>query len=128
MAHIAGVFNTVREATAAVSTLLDEGFCREDISIILSDNAHHTIFSSPIDHESMHSVEGGAAGALLGGAFVTLINAGFAHDEANRYEKQIRDGKVVVVIHTADKMKKEVAARVALLCIDPQPSTILSAS
>lgn len=73
MKNIAGVFDSKKEADAAVSTLLDTGFSKEHMSLIVSDNAHHAIFSAPSDDESKRTIEGGAAGALIGGAIGALV-------------------------------------------------------
>lgn len=155
MANIAGIFDSKKEADAAVTKLLDTGFNKENLSLIVSDNARHTLFPAPTDDESKRTIEGGAAGALLGGALGALIagltlvgvvvvpgggllavgplvaalsgagagaavgglsgaliSAGFAVDEAKRYEEEIRHGKAVIVVHTTDEMVP--AARVAL--------------
>ena len=72
MKNIAGVFDSKKEADAAVSTLLDTGFSKEHMSLIVSDNAHHAIFSAPADDEAKRIIEGGAAGALIGGALGAL--------------------------------------------------------
>jgi len=155
MVHIAGVFDSKTEANEAVAKLLDTGFNKEDISLIVSDNTHHVIFPSPTDDESAHTVKGGVTGALFGGALGALIasltlvgiivvpgsgllvagplfaaltgagagaiagglsgaliSAGFAVDEAKKYEEEIRHGKAVIVINTTDEMAE--AAKVAL--------------
>ncbi len=155
MTHIAGVFDSKEEANAAVSKLLNDGFKKEDLSLIVSDNARHTIFASPTDDQSLRTDKGAVAGALFGGAlgallasltlvgtiiipgsgllvagplFVALsgagagaiagslsgalISAGFAVDDAKRYEEEIRHGKAVIIIHTTQEMAE--AARVAL--------------
>ena len=155
MTNVAGVFDSTTEANAAVSTLLDSGFKKENISLIVSDNARHIIFSSPTDDESTRATKGGAAGALFGGALGALvasltlvgvivvpgsgllvagplvailsgagvgaaagglsgalISAGFAVDEAKRYEEEVKHGKAVIVVHTTEK--RAASARVAL--------------
>lgn len=155
MVHIAGVFDSKKEADAAVSKLLDAGFNKKDLSLIVSDNAHHTIFPHPIDDESARAMKGGVEGAVVGGvlgALITgltlievgmvpgaailvtgpllaalsgagagvaigglsgaLISAGFAVDEAKRYEEEIRHGKAVIVVHATGEMAA--AARAAL--------------
>ena len=73
MVHIAGIFDSKQEANAAVSKLLDAGISKGDISLIVSDNAHHTIFPHPIDDESARATKGGAEGALIGGVLGALI-------------------------------------------------------
>ena len=155
MTNIAGVFDSKEEANNAVAKLLQTGFKKEDLSLIVSDNARHSIFSSPTDDEASRTTDGGVAGALIGGALGALvasltlvgvivvpgsgllavgplvavftgagagaiaggisgalISAGFAVDEAKRYEEEIRHGKAVIVVHTTDEMAA--AARVAL--------------
>lgn len=73
MTNVAGVFDSRKEADAAVSKLLDTGFNKENLSLIVSDHARHAIFSSPTDDESSRATEGGVAGALIGGALGALI-------------------------------------------------------
>ncbi len=155
MTNIAGVFDSKTEANNAISKLLDAGFNKEDLSLIVSDNARHSIFSAPSDDEGKKTAEGGLTGALFGGALGALIagltlvgvvvvpgsgllvagplvaalsgagagaiaggisgaliSAGFAVDEAKRYEEEIKHGKAVIVVHTTDEMAE--AARVVL--------------
>jgi hypothetical protein len=155
MVNVAGVFDSEKEANAAVSTLLDSGFKKEDLSLIVSDHVKHTVFASPTDDEGSRTTQGGATGALIGGALGALvagltlvgvvvvpgagllvagplvavltgagagaaagglsgalISAGFAADEAKRYEEEVRHGKAVIVVHTTKEMAP--AARTAL--------------
>ena len=71
--HIAGVFDSKEQAHAAVSKLLDTGFNKHDLSLIVSDHVRHTIFPAPTDDESSRTAEGAATGALAGGALGALI-------------------------------------------------------
>ena len=73
MTNVAGVFDSKKEANTAVSKLLDTGFSKENMSLIVSDNANHAIFSAPSDDETARTIEGGAAGALIGGVLGALI-------------------------------------------------------
>lgn len=73
MTNVAGVFDSRKEADAAVLKLLDAGFKKEDLSMIISDHAHHAIFSAPTDDESTRTIEGGVIGALIGGTLGALI-------------------------------------------------------
>lgn len=72
---IAGIFIDQTEAHKGLSDLLDAGFTKEKISLIVSDKAHHIIFGAPADDEGNRATRGGAAGALWGGA-VGLLLAG----------------------------------------------------
>ncbi len=155
MTTVAGVFDSNITADRAVASLLDEGFSKDDISLIMSDKTRDTLFSST-DDEANRVAKGGILGATFGGALGALaaglttigvivipggsllavgpivaalygagaggaigglsgalISAGFAADEANRYEDEIRRGKAVVIVHAANK-QKAIAAEAAL--------------
>lgn len=154
MTNIAGVFSNKEQANQSLANLLDAGFRKEDISLIISDRARHIIFPSPTDDEGERATRGGAVGALWGGALGVLltgltavgaivipgtsllaagpvvailtgagtgaiagglsgalISAGFAVDEAKRYEKEVNMGRAVLVVHTTDE-KAGVARRI----------------
>ena len=75
MTHVSGIFDSKAEAEAAVTRLLNTGFNKDDLSLIVSDNAHHTIFPHPVDNQSERTIKGGAAGAVIGGVLGGLIAA-----------------------------------------------------
>lgn len=147
MKTVAGIFDNDLAADRAVAALLDEGFAKDDISMLVSRKTHDALFSST-DDEANRVAKGGIAGATLGGVLGALIagltavgvivlpgggllavgpvvaalsgagagatvgglsgaliQAGFAADEANRFEKEINQGKVVLIVHAADKEK-----------------------
>lgn len=151
MTTVTGIFDSSIAADRAVSSLLDEGFKKDDISIIMSDKTRNTLFSST-DDEANRVAKGGLVGAGVGGALGALIagltavgaiaitggsvlaagpivavlagagaggtvggftgalvNAGFAADDANRYEEEIKRGKAVVIVHAADDKKTALA-------------------
>ncbi len=151
MKTVAGVFDSSIAADGAVSSLLDEGFDKDDISLIMSDKTRDRIFSST-DDEATRVAKGGLAGAALGGVLGALvagmttigiivlpggsllaigpiiaalygagaggaigglsgalISAGFAADEANLYEEEVKRGKAVVIVHAADEDKAVIA-------------------
>ncbi len=155
MATVTGIFDSEIVANRAVSELLDAGFKKDNISLIISDHTRHIIFSAPTDDESSRATRGGATGALFGGVLGALvaglttvgvitvpgsgvlfagpivsiltgigagatagglsgalISAGFAVDEAKRYEEEVKRGKTVVLVHTTKKMSAK--ARLAL--------------
>jgi len=155
MKTVAGIFDNKIVADTAVAQLLDVGFTKDDISLIMSEETKKTFFSST-DDEANRTAKGAAAGATLGGALGALIagltvagsivtsggalllsgpivavlagagvggvagglagalvRAGFAADEANRYEEEIKRGKAVVVVH-AENDGKESLAKMAL--------------
>ncbi len=146
MQNVAGVFNNKMDANKGLSELLDAGFKKEDISLIVSDKARNAIFPMSTSDVGEKATRGGTAGALWGGAIgallaglttigsltipgvgllVTgpiiavlagagagasvgglsgaLINAGFAADEARRYEDEIKAGRAVVIVRTSDE-------------------------
>lgn len=151
MTTVAGIFDSNITADRAVASLLDEGFAKDDISLIMSDRTRDTLFSST-DDEANRVAKGGIVGAALGGAFGALlagltsvgaiavsggtllavgpivaalygagaggavggmsgalISAGFAADDAIRYEKEVKAGKAVVIVHVSDKEKAIIA-------------------
>ncbi len=155
MKTVAGIFDSELTADRAVSSLLDEGFNKDDISLIMSDKTRDKLFSST-DDEANRVAKGGIVGAALGGAMGallaglttvgivilpggsllavgpivaalygagaggaigglsgSLISAGFAADEANRYEEEVKRGKAVVVVHVANDERAR-AAQAAL--------------
>lgn len=154
MKTVAGIFDSDITADRAVASLLDEGFLKDEISMIMSDKTRDKLFSST-DDEANRVAKGGLVGAALGGAMGALIagltgvgaivsggtllavgpivaalygagaggavgglsgaliSAGFAADEASRYEDEIKQGKAVVIVHAADE-KRAAIARSAL--------------
>ena len=155
MKTVAGIFDNQIVADKAVSELLDVGFTKDDISLIMSEQTRNTLFSRT-DDEANRTAKGTATGAALGGALGALvagltvvgsvatsggalllsgpivavlsgagaggvagglagalIRAGFATDEANRYEEEIKRGKAVVVVH-ADSEERASRAKGAL--------------
>jgi hypothetical protein len=151
MKMVAGIFESNITADRAVSSLLDEGFSKDDISLVMSDKTRDRLFSSTDDEANrvakggifgaalggilgalvaglttvglivlpggsllavgpiISALYGAGAGGALGGLSGALISAGFAADEANRYEEEIKQGKVVVIVHTANEDKAIVA-------------------
>jgi hypothetical protein len=73
MTKIAGVFDSKMEAEQAIANLLETGFTRNDMSLILSDNVRHSVFASPEDDQDIKAAMGGVAGALIGGALGALL-------------------------------------------------------
>lgn len=58
------------------------------------------------------ALSGAGAGAAVGGLSGALISAGFAADEANRFEEELKRGKAVVLVHTSDDRKAVIAESV----------------
>ncbi len=155
MKTVAGIFDSDITADRAVSSLLDEGFTKDDISLIMSDKTRDKLFSST-DDEANRVAKGGILGAAVGGALgaiiaglttvgvvaipggallavgpiVTalfgagaggtigglsgaLISSGFAADDANRFEDEIKRGKAIVIVHVANE-NKAIIAKAAL--------------
>ena len=151
MKMVTGIFDNKIAADATVSKLLDGGFVKDDISLLMSDKTRNNLFSST-DDEVNRAAKGAVAGATVGGALgaliagltaagaiVTtggtllvagpivaalsgvgagavagglagaLIRAGFAADEANRYEEEIKSGKAIVIVHTDDERQAATA-------------------
>ena len=156
MKTVAGIFDNQIVADKAVSELLDVGFTKDDISLIMSEQTRSTFFSTTDDETnrtargatvgatmgvvlgaliagltavgSIAATSGGAlllsgpivailsgagAGGITGGLAGALVRAGFATNEASRYEEEIKRGKAVVVVH-ADSEELASRAKAAL--------------
>jgi hypothetical protein len=154
MKTVAGIFDSTLAADRAVSAILDEGFNKENISLIMSDKTRDKLFSST-DDEGTRVAKGGIMGAALGGTLGALlagltavgiivlpggsllavgpivailsgigaggtigglsgalISAGFAADEAQRYEDEINRGKAIVIVHAENQDRAIVAQAV----------------
>jgi hypothetical protein len=59
------------------------------------------------------ALSGAGAGGVIGGLGGVLIGAGYAIDEARRYEEYIKAGKTIVAVTVRDEIK-EARARIAL--------------
>ena len=152
MKAVSGVFDSQIVAENVVSSLLNEGFIKDDISLLMSDHTRNRLFSSTDDEANraakgavagasigvalgaiiagltaagaivssggvllasgpiVAALSGAGAGAVAGGLAGALIRAGFAADEAGRYEEEIKHGKAVVIVH-ADSDHKAIIAR-----------------
>ena len=154
MIAVAGIFDNELAADAAVSKLLAEGFTKDEVSLLMSDQTRDKLFSST-DDEANRAAKGAVAGATIGGALGALIasltaagaiitaggsllvsgpivaalagtgagavagglggaliRAGFAADEANRYEEEIKQGKAIVIVHAPDERRAAMARAV----------------
>jgi len=158
MKTVSGIFDNRITADKAVSELLDEGFVKDDISLIMSDKTRERLFSSTDDEANrvakgglsgaaiggalgaliagltmvggivvpgagllvvgplVAALSGAGAGATLGGLSGALINAGFAADEANRYENEIKRGKAVVIVHASNPERIAIAQNALRSC------------
>ncbi len=76
MTTVAGIFDSDMTASRAVSSLLDEGFTTDDISLIMSRNTREDYFPAT-GKEDDRAAKGGIVGAVTGGALGALI-AGLA--------------------------------------------------
>jgi len=141
-------------ADRSVAELLDAGFTKDNISLIMSEQTRNKLFSST-DDEANRAAKGAVSGAALetalgaliagltaagtlvtsGGALLVsgpivavlsgagvgavsggiagaLIREGFAADEANKYEEEIKRGKAIVIVHASDDIKAATARNI----------------
>jgi uncharacterized membrane protein len=75
MTNIAGVFDRMTDAKRAVSELLDAGFRKENVSLIVSRKGNHNVSSLLADTEKLRILKSGVAGAIVGG----ILGAVFAN-------------------------------------------------
>jgi outer membrane lipoprotein SlyB len=55
----------------------------------------------------MAALSGAAAGAALGGITGALIGMGIPEYEAKRYEGRVKEGGILVSVHTEDRNERE---------------------
>ncbi|MCF0057065.1 hypothetical protein [Dyadobacter sp. CY356] len=75
--RVAGIFLTMADADGAYEALLNKGYTRENISVVMSE-ATHTGHSNSIKEESIetsHTLEDAGRGALLGGTAGAIVSA-----------------------------------------------------
>ena len=60
----------------------------------------------------MAALSGAAAGAALGGLAGTLIGLGIPEYEAKRYEGKIKEGHVLISVHTDDRTERSRAKQI----------------
>jgi hypothetical protein len=60
----------------------------------------------------MAALSGAAVGAAVGGLSGALIGLGIPEFEAKRYEARLRDGGILISVHTVDKDQVAVAKRI----------------
>src|SRR6187549_3233234 len=60
----------------------------------------------------MAALSGAAAGAALGGVTGALIGLGIPEYEAKRYEGKIKEGNILISVHTEDSQEAKVAKEI----------------
>ena len=60
----------------------------------------------------MAALSGAAAGAALGGLSGALIGMGIPEYEAKRYEGRVKDGNILISVHTEDSTERERAKEI----------------
>jgi uncharacterized membrane protein len=60
----------------------------------------------------MAALSGAAAGAALGGLTGALIGLGIPEYEAKRYEGKVKEGNVLISVHTEDSAERARARRI----------------
>ncbi len=75
--RVTGIFLTIEDADGAYEALLNKGYTRENISVVMSDVTHKGHFLK-IEEESVetsHTLEDAGRGALLGGTAGAIVSA-----------------------------------------------------
>ena len=68
----------------------------------------HLVMAGPI----MAALAGVAAGGAVGGLSGALLGLGFSEDDVNRYVGRIKEGRVMISVHTDDAQEAEKARRI----------------
>ena len=74
---VTGIFVTIADADGAYEALMNKGYTREDISVVMSDVTHKGHFLKIEDEsvETSHALEDAGKGALLGGTAGAIVSA-----------------------------------------------------
>lgn len=75
--RVTGIFLTIADADGAYEALLNKGYTRENISVVMSDVTHKGHFLKVEDEsvETSHTLEDAGRGALLGGTAGAIVSA-----------------------------------------------------
>lgn len=60
----------------------------------------------------MGALAGGAVGGATGGVIGALVGMGIPEFEAKRYEEKVRDGNILLSVHTEDSQQRDAAKEI----------------
>jgi uncharacterized membrane protein len=60
----------------------------------------------------MAALSGAAVGAAVGGLTGALVGMGIPEYEAKRYEARVKEGNILISVHTEDSRQKDVAKQI----------------
>jgi uncharacterized membrane protein len=123
-----GIAKSESQAITIADNLKAAGFAENDVSVLFPDTkgtkefAHEQHTKAP---EGAAAATGAAGGAALGGAFGgaasgaaaggltgALIDMGIPEYEAKRYEQKVKDGNILMSVHTEDIKERERAREI----------------
>lgn len=126
--HVVGMFSTREQAERALDALLAEGFLSDSVSVV-SAEGKEVSFPSPAEERRDASVRdvgigatlGGIAGLLIAGPLLVLAGAvvggliglltalGATRQQAEYLTEQVRSGRYLVFVNTAEREAQAVA-------------------
>ena len=166
---VVGVYENEHEAIKAIEELRQQGYSREEISVLSKDKDVLTDLKEVAGSKAMRGLEagavtggvlgsgfgliagivgfaipgfgpvlaagpiamalaGGVAGVGIGGLAGTLVGLGISDEDAAQYERDVREGKILVLVEQHDQLlnkpldstvtKKELASGYS---IEPDP-------
>ena len=89
MPNVIGVFDNSSQAHQAIERMINDGIDRAQINLIARESNHHTGTGVTAEHT------GGAAAGL---AVTALTDMGVPEKEAELYENQVSQGKILVSV------------------------------
>jgi len=108
-----GIYSTTAAAESAAATLVGAGFSNSDISVLAPDQSSpRELGTEKATKAPEGTTTGVAAGGALGGTLGLLVGMGIPEYEAKRYEGRVRDGGVLLSVHTATSDRVKVAQQV----------------
>jgi uncharacterized membrane protein len=131
---LTATFRDLDSAERAYQYLIDRGYSKDDISVLMSDGTRANSLPSGVVVETEtgnKAAAGGVTGAALGGTagaiaaalaglgvggaagglIGALVGAGIPEEHAKIYEKDIREGNIVLVVMPRNELDAQIIER-----------------
>jgi hypothetical protein len=110
---VIGIVKNEAQAERILNELRTAGFSPNDISVLFPDKQGTRDFAHEKGTKMPEGAATGAAtGGLLGGGVGWLVGLGFPEYEAKQYEAKLREGNLLISVHTEDMAERSKAKEV----------------
>src|SRR6202045_1782196 len=98
------------QAVRIVEQLKAAGFSNNDVSVLLPDRAGSRDFAHEHHTKAPEgAATGAAAGGAVGGLAGALVGLGIPEYEAKQYEGKVKNGNILISVHTDDSKQRQKA-------------------